>query len=415
MHAIITAGVVSTMTLFSPPVSPERIQELVKKLEEPTRSQSDPSSAPATEPSPKFNYRWHIKVQGELRLAGDAAVEPLLALLNDKTKSGHARAQAATVLIEKLVGTKVKPDQRIIDAVNAALKDSDPSLRYGLLTWLPRYGLAGNIMSRNIMAKAAVEAWIKRKPRTPYDAIEMVYRMGLAEDRSFTINTMDAFLPAIVTLVSDPDPEIAASAAHTIRMFGRQAGRDALLQALKHKDIAVSNEAAHSLSLIWSTDVDVAKAVIAMLDATKPLQQYACLVRVVGNFGPIAKAAVPDLIRALNYTRNHPPTEYELQDVHDNAARSLGLIGPPAKEAIPDLLRCMASNYYPADSVTAVYIGNKEVLLVALEKIDAEAGSKARVQHQRKLEEYYRWLDSLSRRPPNEPRIVPELQRKQDN
>ena len=42
-----------------PPPSAERIKELVKKLEEPTRAMSDEKEGPPDGAWPTFGYRWH--------------------------------------------------------------------------------------------------------------------------------------------------------------------------------------------------------------------------------------------------------------------------------------------------------------------------------------------------------------------
>ena len=151
MYSIITASLIAT-TMALPP-SPERIQQLVKKLEVPTRLTTDSREGPPDYPWPTFNFHRHSRECDALYRAGDAAVPALLALIEDKSKPGQARGFAAGFLMERVVGTKVKPDRKIIDAINAALKDKDPSLRYWTVTCLGCRGLASIVDNWNTWKK----------------------------------------------------------------------------------------------------------------------------------------------------------------------------------------------------------------------------------------------------------------------
>lgn len=365
------------------PLTPDRIQDLIKKLEVPTRSQKDQKPGPPDYPWPTFDYRWHSAEIAELKRAGEAAVPALLSLLADKSKPGQARAHAAMILIERLVGTKVKPDPKIIAAINAALKDKDPALRYGVLDRLIPYGAGENRRYRQAILKTIGGPELSRN-WAPF------------EEMSFAPAVMDEFLPHILPLLADEHPEIAIHAAKAIDWFGRpKCGVRELLAALKRKEPEVRVAAARVLSQVGKGDPDVATAVIGQIDPKLPILLYATVIRSVGRFGPDAKAAVPQLIQALKDNRKDPTGGSDLGSLHDAAACALGAIGPDAKDAIPALLSRLETKYYPADaSATEYYLGNKSEVVAALERIDPTVGKKAGAEHNRRLADYFQWQKS---------------------
>src|SRR5829696_3533948 len=79
------------------PATPEQIKEWVKKLEE----QPD-------HPLPKYKFNLRAEAYFLARRGGDAARPAVLGLLQDPTKPGQARAQAAVVLVQWLLGEGAK-------------------------------------------------------------------------------------------------------------------------------------------------------------------------------------------------------------------------------------------------------------------------------------------------------------------
>lgn len=384
MNALVLGFALTTCTSADPeppkPPSPERIKELVKKLEEPTREVSDPRDGPPDGPWPTFNYRWHGREINELKRAGDAAVPPLLALLDDKTKPGQARAQAAAVLAARLTGNKVRPDPNILAAMNTALKDNEPALRWGGLNQLARYGLAGN---------REIREWVKGDPVL----VESVNKCPPLEDVSFSVEVMDALLPRMIAALDDKHPEVAIAAAAALDRFGRpKSGTTELIAALKREEPEVRAAAAWTLSRIGRGDPAAVKAVLECLDPKEPIDVYAQMIGAVGRFGPNAKAAVPLLIEALKDGRKG----VQVARLQGAAVVALGQIGPDAKAAIPALIA-----YIPKACST----GYREEILVSLERIDPPTGKRAREEQERKDEEYRKWVESRSQ--PTPPSIVP--------
>ncbi len=403
MNTVIVACALTGLVTADPePVkpSPERIKELVKKLEEPTRHYTDPKEGPPEGKPPLFGYRWHAPEFRELRLAGDAAVPALLELLEDKSKPGQARAQAATVLIDRLVGNKVKPEMKIIAAVNAALKEEDPALRWGVLVWLWGHGLAMHSVHWETLKRVAAEAKLKNEPPIEYGAIDLLKRWPPPEERSFTPAVMDAFLPQVIAALADEHPEVAAKAAGVIHSFGRpKSGVPELLTVLKRKEPEVRASAVLALGRVGKDDPDALKAVLEELnhpERYKDHYHYQSIIGAVGGFGPKAKDAVPVLIKVIE---NSEWKRHEHTSLYDAAIDSLGEIGPDAKEAVPAILKY-------ADTVRL-----QPELIAALDKIDPEAGKQARAIQKRKEDEFKKWVESLQNPPqPNPlPPVAPPI------
>lgn len=278
-------------TSADPPAPPapseERIRELVKKLETPTRKQGDQKPGPPDYPWDPFDYKWHGLEINELIRAGDAAVPHLLTLLNDKTKPGQARGFAVAVLVHRLVGPKTKPDPKIIGAINDALKEKDVALRHGVLDKLASQGLAGS-QRRWESIKNEPEIKNARPPVLP------------PEERSFNAEVMDAFLPAIVPVLADERREICWQAAWAISEFGRpKFGIPELLDFFKQPESWKRTVGAGVLSRIATDDPDALRAVLNEFDQGKcdPKDKYyqESIIESVGRFGPKAKPAVEKL------------------------------------------------------------------------------------------------------------------------
>lgn len=403
MNALVLGFALTTCTSADPeppkPISPERIKELVKKLEEPTREMGDQRDGPPDGPWPTFNYQWHYREFSELRLAGDAAVPALLALLEDKTKPGQARAQAVAMLVERLVGTKVKPDTKIIATINAALKENDPALRFGTLNSLAVMGLGNRRETRE---------QFKNDP----GIAEYVKKWPPPEETSFSPEAMDAFLPQVVATLTDEHPEVVIGATQAIAWFGRpKTGTPELIAALKRKEPGVRAAAVSTLGRVGTDDPAALKAVLGELDRPEPYReawQYQLVIEAVGRFGPKAKDAVGRLGEIVKDDRAGQSLS-DRSSLHDAAVQALGKIGSDAKAAVPALLGCLDKKLYEGDSKTEYYHGRREEVLRALDKIDPTAAKKARADEKRKREEAAKWYEDRYRSSPPipEPSIFP--------
>lgn len=342
------------------PISAERIKELVKKLEEPTRHDSDPKQGPPEDGvSPTFGFRWHSAALGELKQAGEAALPAVYALLADAKKPGQARAHAAVIVINRLKGKGAKQelDRQALKALQEALRDKDLSLKWGVLRIAAQYGAAGAWVRFSIMVKSV--------PTLDRDTLH------------FSDAAMDGLLPDVIALVSHEEPEVAATAATVLFEFGRpKQGIKELLRALDRRERFIRARVVAALSRVGVDDPDALKAVLGQLKPEHYGDTYETVVQSVGRFGPKAKDAVPALIDVLKSSDWKPA---ETTYLYDTAINSLGEIGPGAKAAIPWLLKYMEC--CPSS------LGQWEGLIAALDRIDPEAGKQGRVIFKRKMDE----------------------------
>ena len=337
-------------------ISPERIAELVKKLEEPMRQLEhlDPKEGPPDGPAPKTNFRTHWPEIYQLKWAGAAARPAVFALLADLTKPGQARANAGIVLVDWLLGkgAKQEPDAEVLATLKAALKDKDPALKWGILHSSRSYG-----------ATETLDRFKVVEHRPPNVKLESLY---------FSDAAMDGLLPEVIALVGDEDPEVAAEAGYEIFSFGRpKQGVKELLSAIKRKEERVRVFAAMALSRVGRDDPDALAAVLAELKPEKYKSGYGRVLEAAGRFGPKAKAAVPALlaeVKAERWKDNTDPAHYACYDCED-AIRALGNIGPDVKEAVPEILKYLVFSGISGQ-------GSVNDLIAAMDKIDA-TGAKA--------------------------------------
>jgi len=362
------------------PPTPEQIAGWVKKLEEPTGLQRDPTPGPPDGPAPRFNYRFHWGEITSLKRAGDAAQPAVLALLADTTKPGQARGQAATILVEWLHGRGAKQElnPKVLAALKEALKDKDAALKWGLLH------------SVNLYGKASAYEWFmkvaKSAPTLQRDSMHL------------SDAAMDGLLPEIIACLRDAEPEVAAEAAETIYSFGQpKQGVKELIAALERKEVSVRATAAAALGRVGQEDPAALKAVLGQLKPDLYGDSYSSVLYAVGCFGPKAKDAVPALIEAVKDDRWKKEAPY----MYNTAIVALGKIGSDAKLAVPAVLARMS------DAI----MGNSHPEIVqALDKIGIEAGKEARAVKKRLEDEFRDFVERSkgSGPPPSDP-ILPPL------
>jgi HEAT repeat protein len=385
------------------PPSPERIKELVKALEVPTGPRSKPLEGPPGGRWPTFEYQWHADELKELERAGEAAVPAMLALLEDKTKPGQVRAHAALVLSERLIGTKIKPDPRIIAALNAALKENDPALRWGVLDFCSRCGLAKYQLQWEMLKKAAEEETRANKPYSYLDARDCLRRWLPPEERAFTPAVMDAVLPQVIAALTDEHPEIAARAADVIFNFGQpKQGIKELLTALKRQEPEVRSAVVVALARVGKDDLEALGTVLKLLETQREKEGYSAIVIAVGGFGPSAKDAVPTLIALLKDERWNAQ---KAEPVYLAALISLGKIGPAAKSAIPAILARFETPKVGFGSM--IGFGSRTEVLDVLDVLDPKTGKEARQRQKQCEEEFKKWMEGHSRPGPPIPVTPP--------
>ena len=371
MHAVITAGLVSTITLFSPPekpLTPERIQELVKKLEETGR------------PGLPHGLNWSSPASFDLGRAGPEAIPQLVTVFNDTRNSSLVRAGVAIALAHHLDGFFTVPDTLVLAAVRAAMRDKDPTVRYGILVssinWCRNYQHEPNFLNLR-----------KDNPDLP-----SLYAI------TFRASTFRTLLPDFAAAVADPNPDIAQLAATRLGYFGEPGiGAPELLAALKRKEKVVRRAAITALGKVGRDDPDALKAVLELMDSKDDLDIYNAAIFAVGGFGPKAKAAVPKLIEAVKDKRgerrfNPFGPQPSTPESHKTAVVSLGQIGPDAKAAVPLMLAHLQDPLIKSDR------SHVEDTIEALERIDPQAGTKARAIKQK-------WEDDF-RKLYNPPRLI---------
>jgi HEAT repeat protein len=378
--ACLCFGTVSADDRQPAPPSAERITELVKALEVPIRMRSDNADGPADGSSLKYRYHWHTDEILELKRAGEAAVPALLALLEDKKKAPQTRAEAGSALMYRLVGTKLKHDPKIIAALNAAMKENEPSLRYGLVCSLAPHGLGVNCSDWESFKKNAEKAKREGHRRSEYDAQWMVETLGPPEERSFTPEVMDALLPQVIAALADEHPEVVAEAALTINCFGRpKQGATELLSALKRHNGETRIALGWALTQVTKDDPDVLKAILELLKSERDQFNFSHVVRMTGGFGPAAKDAVPILIDILKDDYWAKKNAGSIT-VYEEAIGALGRIGAAAKPAGPAVF---------ARIETTMAAATAEAYDI-LDQLDPALGKEARARAKRRQEEFKR-------------------------
>ena len=390
--AFLSMLIASFNAAVNPPVvtlKPERLAELMKKLEQPTRQETnlDPKDGPPEGSPPKFNYRFHREAHWPIIRAGNPAKAPVLALLQDETKPAQARGRAGAICAEWVFdkGGKYLVDPRMLKAVKDGLKNGPPEVKWAIVHQCYYHGLAD--------ARIRMAALSHHDPKdTPPGG------WPTPEDLSFSPAMMDELLPGIIALLKEDEPELVQTACSTIHSFGQpDQGVAELIRATRHKDKQTRACAAMALGRVGSKD---ATALTAILDLAKPEENdpatYGMVLRAVGEFGPKAKAAVPLLIKAIDEVfLNRDPATFSLRcRCAEAAIDSLGKIGPDAKVAVPLLIKYVEENHGWIKHVEAI------------EKIDVEGGKIARAYVDRKMAEF---REQSIRRLTEQQGLIPEI------
>lgn len=225
-----------------------------------------------------------------------------------------------------------------------ALQSDDAKLRWRAARAL---GVIGDPTAAAALAKQAQDP----DPLTRAQAIFALGRLKLADDAS---------LKAIVEHLSDEDAQVRRAAVRALRMVDapRASVRPLVIKLLNDPDPSIAMRA---LSALVEGGVEVVPALASALDE-REARYWACLA--LGEIGPQAKAAVPNLIKSL--TDDRP--EVRLQ-----AALALAEIGPDAKPAAGELIKLLNDPFESVRVAATFALGRlgDEASSEALQKIEA--------------------------------------------
>lgn len=369
MHAVITAGLVSTITLFSPPVkplTPERIQELMKKLEE-------------IDPDPRLKslngLQLHSPAIMELATAGPEVVPTLIDIYENKKNSPALRAHAATAVARHLNGFFTVVDQRVVRLLKAGMKDVDPVVRRGILVgWVNWYRYEPD--------------WLNERERNP--------AWPSLHSRTFPRHTARLFLPDFIEGLRDPNASSASIMASKISLLGEPGiGIKELIEATQRPEPEIRGAAIVALGRVGADSPEALEVVMKFLASKKygpqtyrefsrddESKQYLTAVCAIGLFGAKAKGAVPTLIETIESSGFK---WQEFSSVYECAVLALGLIGPAAKEAVPAIQKFIF--------VVGPSTPQQLAMIDALEKIDLKAGAEARAKYQKIIDDFRRPRD----------------------
>ena len=228
----------------------------------------------------------------------------------------------------------------------------------------------------------AAGAWLEGRRGVPeraaVAAVALVLEQGAASERQAAAwalgEAREAALPFVETLArlasKDAAAGVRAGCVRAIGAIGARAGAPALFEALGDPSEAVRAAAAQALSRIGPAAADVPSLAAALRSPDRYVAAFAAwslgnleaaaepaaaelgrvlerdetnevVTRALARMGAAAKAAVPELVRALRSDN----------DVHRwRAARTLGRIGPGAQAAVPALTAALAD---PSGAVRA--------------------------------------------------------------
>jgi HEAT repeat protein len=142
-------------------------------------------------------------------------------------------------------------------------------------------------------------------------------------------------IPHLCTAIRDGDPRVRAAAAGALQDMTFQMGSKldgltpVLTAALRDEDAEVREHAAMALWHIGPAAKAAVPELIRALGKNNRRAHWACM-RALGSMGPSASAAVPVLVELLQGPDS---------DLYEAAASALGNIGPEARAAVPALLK----------------------------------------------------------------------------
>ena len=169
-----------------------------------------------------------------------------------------------------------------------------------------------------------------------------------ASTRNEVHSLYGAALSALREMLNDPEPLRRQNTLSTLRIMG-QSAQSAATDVKRMFDDPDANVRLAATSCYWSltgNTKDTVPLLIAELRA--PVQQssrWTEAARTLGEIGPPAKAAVPDLVEMLKGTREKRDglksfvgPDFPWYHVRTVAATALGRIGPDAKDAVKPLI-----------------------------------------------------------------------------
>ncbi|MCI0639525.1 MAG: HEAT repeat domain-containing protein [Gemmataceae bacterium] len=238
--------------------------------------------------------------------------------------------------------------EAVLPALTKLAKDPDVQIRTTVLQMLPTYGKDALPLVLDSLRDAEPRVRMQAAfalGRVSGDLSKAVPKLGeLVQDADPVVRAAavaalgrggEEALPHLKTALADPTANVRAAAALALGSLGPSAkklGKELLALAENDSGILVRRNALQTLGTFGD---DYLPQLIGMLKGIPKTGKTAtlgmALIQTLGNFGPKAKDAVPDLIEALD-------SKVQLQ-LRWSAAQALGSIGPDAKAAIPALER----------------------------------------------------------------------------
>jgi HEAT repeat protein len=300
----------------------------------------------------------------------------------------HMRALAVAIftVAVPLVGVGADQPKKVEDLIKA-LGSGKPA---------EQLQAADDLEELGHMAKPAVPALIKA-----LESNDAPLQWHAARALSALGSEAKDAVPALTKALKSPDPMVRGHAAHALEDIGeasqsaateladmlddkdgnvRRAAIDALV-AIKLKPEKLvpvlkkaieDNEGDPSLmvpALNLLAEQGEAGMAVLIEELKNPKGRYPATIA-IGEFGPKAKAAVPDLTKFLA----DPNVEMRMQ-----AAFTLGKIGPDAKSALPALTKALDDSHIPVQYGAAFALGkiavkDKDAMAALSKKLDSKDG-----------------------------------------
>jgi HEAT repeat protein len=284
------------------------------------------------------------------RAAWDQAIPALIALLNSKNEGMSARwlltragKNAIRPLLAAAKPTGAKAAWRRKNAVWA-------------LAW---YGGAGDAEAAKVVRAALTD-----KDR----ALRLEAISGI--DHTFSPQKSKVFLPDILRLADDADPEVALHAISSLRSL-KEAGRQAV-PALKRKlkDPKLRDMALSCLGDVGCRDEEAVRAIKEHSSRKHAISTCVTAIQALAHCGA-SDDVVATLIKAMEDERGNPKgMNAEVRPVRAAAMATLRQFKSGAKAAVPALLKVAENSKEQA--------WDRDLALRALDEIDKSAAEKAR-------------------------------------
>jgi HEAT repeat protein len=225
--------------------------------------------------------------------------------------------------------------ERAVPALIDATRSRDPELRKHAVYALLKLGPKAETAIPDIEELLHDEAVEVR--RVAVTALAYVAEGSKAAD----------VVPAVATVVADPDPEARGRACYALSRLhaSPDVSVPALLSALRDADSDVRREAAHAVAAFGGAARDAAPALHELLESQEPHDRSAAIFGLAGITPPEEGAAIVA-----------PLLDDASPEVRAAAARATGRIGPPAAALVPRLLQLLddESEHVQADAAMAL-------------------------------------------------------------